>query len=56
LISFASFISIKYQQFLINKLLCKFTSANHHVKKVQTFVFINFILAMELLASDNECK
>ncbi len=34
---------MKYQQFLINKLLCRFVSIDHHFKNVQTLIFINYI-------------
>jgi hypothetical protein len=32
--------SLKYHQFFIKKILCKFTDALHHLKKIQTIVFI----------------
>jgi hypothetical protein len=36
-------IFMKYQQFLTNKLLCRFASIDHHSKNVQTPIFIKYI-------------
>ncbi len=36
-------IFTKYQQFLVNKLLCRFIGGNHHLKHVQIPMFINFV-------------
>lgn len=33
----------KYQQFFVNKLLCRFISLEHHFKNVQVLNFINFV-------------
>ncbi len=36
-------ISTKYQQFLINKLLCKFVDVGQHFKNVQIHIFVNYV-------------
>ncbi len=33
----------KYQQFLVNKLLCRFVGVGHHLKNVQVTIYINYV-------------
>jgi hypothetical protein len=33
----------KYQQFLVNKLLCRFVGVGHHLKNVQVPIYINYV-------------